>query len=831
MFRIGLALVMAMAMAHAGNRDAIPVEGLLVRLDAGDASMLRLDDTGRVIEWRSAVPAAPHTLEAPEASRRPQSLRGRRGALRPCVRFDGNDDVLVASAFAKTAESWTAVLVAAPRSNPLGAGGLCSASPTKANDYDPGFTIDLYNATGRFDSLSIEGAGRIGGAIDQMRSSFSFGGLHLLVVERGANEIRVWVDGDEQESRPANAATTSMDNLRIGARYYDGQERHYFDGDVAQFLLYNRVLDPEEHVQLTKSLGISAHERAEELRTGLGKHMERMVAPEVVKSWGTIERFEQYLTNHPEILPSSDLAALPLHKDLKEAVALGMQNMNSMFDADKDNEPYFYSNCQADGTGALYHSVNIGIPHVVGRGLWATMIGEIATGFPFPPDGLATYTRYCRFSFDNPDNLNSYIDPARDNKRFIEFHNMREGLYGLVALIEGRNDAWAREKARTMLVTLDKLTDAEGHWSIERASALGMKESCEGMHTVNAARMIDPLLEYHACTGDALAMKMAGLYARAALKQVYLPDGHFAPCDQSSGHIHSLTSALSGITAYSVLTNDSEMLGQCRKIFDNGLPEYFSSWGWGDEVMPAHPANVVSRGEMNQTGDVIRTAMILGKAVDPSYYEVAERYARSMVLPTQHREEELRGYLRDSPEPKGDFQRDVLKRSIGGWAMQLPNDRMRQGDWPLVTIDITSGATHALAECYRHCLTTEGGATRLNMLFDAENAEFAIRSGLPTEGRIAFEAKSCKTLLVRIPAWVKRSSVKLFIQGKAQPVVMEGAYVRIASLLPGQRGELTFALPCKIERETVDGTEYTTTWIGNQIVAIFPRGAVSPLPF
>jgi hypothetical protein len=747
------------------------------------------------------------------------------------VRFDGNNDVLVDSAFAKAAEVWTAVIVAAPRSNPMGAGGLCSASPTKANDYDPGFTIDLYNATGRFDSLSIEGAGRMNGAIDQMRSNFSFGGLHLIIVERGASLIRLWIDGDEQESRPANAATTSMDVLRIGARYYDGQERHYFDGDIAQFLLYNRVLDPEEHIRLTQSLGISPSERAEELRTGLGKHVERMVAPRVVKAWETVERFERYLTKYPEILPASDLAALPLHKDLKEAVALGMQNMNSMFDADKDNEPYFYSNRQADGTGALYHSVNIGIPHVVGRGLWATMIGEIATGSPFPPDGLATYTRFCRFSFDNPDNLNSYIDPARDNKRFIEFHNMREGLYGLVALMVGRDDAWAREKAQAMLVTLDKLTDAEGHWSIERASALGMKERCEGMHTVNAARLIDPLLAYHAHTGDPLAMKLAGLYARAALKEVYLPDGRFAPFEQSTGHIHSLTSALSGITAYAVVTKDSEMLVQCRKIFDNGVPEYFSSWGWGDEVMPAHPANVVSRGEMNQTGDVIRTAIILGNAVDPNYFDLAERYVRSMVLPTQHRVEEMRGYLTDSPEPKGDFQRDVLKRSIGGWAMQLPNDRMREGDWPLVTIDITSGAIHSLAECYRHCLATDGDVVRVNMLFDAENDDVAIRSALPTAGRVSFEAKSDTTLHMRIPEWVKESTVQLSIDGKPRPVAMDGAYARIGALQAGQKGELTFALPCKIERETVDGTEYTTAWIGNQIIAISPRGAVSPLPF
>ena len=56
--------------------------------------------------------------------------------------------------------------------------------------------------------------------------------------------------------------------------------------------------------------------------------------------------------------------------------------------------------------------------------------------------------------------------------------------------------------------------------------------------------------------------------------------------DKSSGHVHSITSSLSGITAYAIQTEDAPMLQQCRQIVDVGVPEYFSSWGWGDEVYP-----------------------------------------------------------------------------------------------------------------------------------------------------------------------------------------------------------------------------------------------------
>jgi len=48
---------------------------------------------------------------------------------------------------------------------------------------------------------------------------------------------------------------------------------------------------------------------------------------------------------------------------------------------------------------------------------------------------------------------------------------------------------------------------------------------------------------------------------------------------------------------------------------------------------------------------------------------------------------------------------------------------------------------------------------------------------------------------------------------------------------PGDTGSLRFAEPCRRETEMVDGTEYTTTWVGSQIIDIQPRGEVSPLPF
>jgi hypothetical protein len=301
--------------------------------------------------------------------------------------------------------------------------------------------------------------------------------------------------------------------------------------------------------------------------------------------------------------------------------------------------------------------------------------------------------------------------------------------------------------------------------------------------------------------------------------------------ERSSGHVHSITSALSGITEYALLQKDAEMVAACRRALAVGVPEYFSSWGWGDEVFPEHPADEVSRGEINQTGDVIRTALHLGAAGEPRYYGLAERYLRSMLLPTQHREAELRRFLRDVPDPASDAFRDVVRRSIGGFSMQLPNDRMQEGDWPIQTQDITSGAVHALAECWRHRVTRQGDTLSVNLLFDADLDAVGIRSGLPLSGRIAFSVRQSVRLRLRVPEWVDRQTLRVSVGGEARPVVVADTYADVGELAAGTQAEVAFAIPCRIERETVDGTEYTTTWAGDQLLDIRPRGTVSPLPF
>jgi hypothetical protein len=826
---VGFACSFLLLAAVTTPATAPPMDGLLLWLDTSNADSVHVAGD-RVSRWDSQSPAG-GALEA-VGRQQPQWIRREGSGARPGILFDGINDVLVAKAFQQRAETWTLVVVATPYGPSGGGGAFCSACPAGGDDFDPGFTVDTYQSSAaRFDQVSIEGAGRVGGQQDQLEQDYAYRTAHLLVVERDETEVRLFVDGAIAGGRPVTGATTIMDELRVGARHYAGREQAFYHGEIHAVLLYARVLPPEERTAIERAYFVSSAEREALAHTIQAvKEAPRMVAPMVVESWPSLDAFWAARPDGPlrDYPTPSDL---PIRSDLREAITLSMQHLVSLFDADRDNEPFFFSNHRVDGTGEMHHSVNIGIPHVTGRCLLGEVAAFQATGLPIDPKGLEILRKYCRVSFDNPYGINSYTDPEHNNEKFVEFHNVREGLYSLWALIALGGDPWAQDTADRMISVLKGITDEQGHWSQTLIDATPMKGHHSGAHPMNAARAVEPLLALHRLTGSATALDLAGAYARTGLAHGYDAEGHFTEWTRSTGHVHSITSALAGITEYALLIGDPTMIDRCRQIMDLGVPEYHSSWGWGDEVFPDHPANVVGRGEINQTGDVVRTALKLGAAGYTKYYALAERYLRSMLLPAQHREAELRTFMRDNEHPARDAEFDVIRRTVGGYAMQLPNDRMREGDWPLSTLDITSGAVHAMAACYAARTTREDTTARVNLFFDYEDDAVRVESDLPLQGRIGFTAKAIDSLRIRVTEGVDAAALIATVNGARATIAADGGYAVISGLRSGDQGEVRFPFAVRQEIETVDSTPYTTTWLGEQIIDIQPRGIVSPLPF
>ncbi len=169
------------------------------------------------------------------------------------VRFDGVDDHLRMVSKPTMTGSATVILVAAPHANPGDFRGLFAANAADRRDYESGLTIDLGpGPTSKFDQLNVEGRG-FGGANDVLNSSSPFGTLHTFeaVVDPLSKQVRLTLDGVSEGSRPYEPSELSLEQLTIGGRYYTNgpgvqQVRGPFQGDIAELLVYDRVLSQAE---------------------------------------------------------------------------------------------------------------------------------------------------------------------------------------------------------------------------------------------------------------------------------------------------------------------------------------------------------------------------------------------------------------------------------------------------------------------------------------------------------------------------------------------------------------------------------------------------------
>jgi putative heme-binding domain-containing protein len=185
------------------------------------------------------------------------------------VRFDGQDDCLELAGGDRRIEAFTAFIVAAPRANPGRFPGLLAANAAGQSDYVSGFNIDLGPLpTNQLDTVNVEGNG-FGGAVDLMNQSYPFGNFHTIEVRArtAPASVEVTVDGIAQGWRTRRPASVRIDEITVGARFFTNETeapttRSFFNGDIAEILLFSRALSDGE-AQAVRQYLRSKHEGIE----------------------------------------------------------------------------------------------------------------------------------------------------------------------------------------------------------------------------------------------------------------------------------------------------------------------------------------------------------------------------------------------------------------------------------------------------------------------------------------------------------------------------------------------------------------------------------------
>ena len=505
--------------------------------------------------------------------------------------------------------------------------------------------------------------------------------------------------------------------------------------------------------------------------------------------------------------------------DIGDAIRLGCRAMGNAFNADDADIPY--GGAQVRPEARLAGSFE---SHTPGRHLNALLNAEDAVGIELDEDCIDKHARAAFFSYSQAPLPLHRVGEYRNGEGVpveLQDHDVREGFHALYSLVEHRGSDRARELGEASIQAIFDYWVDDEQWDVERIEReLPVKIMGHGYQTFiqRLARSIGPLVKFYRATGHGPALQLAILLKEKALRESFREDGGFST-ELFGAHAHSTTCVLSSLAQLADLTRDAGLMERVKVFYDHGLWEMRDQIGWSIES--TSPDTNCLRGEANNTGDIVETALILGRWGYIDYYADAERMLRSHLLPSQLRDV---SFVVEPDNPDGvDGRRNVAERLRGGFGFPAQYGHEPVGIWesnkPRIgfNLDIVGGAVASLCEAYREVARFDEAGIWVNMLFDCETPFVEVRSPY-TGSRLKVRLKRPGPLHVRIPPWVEPERID--ISGPVGVPRIANGYLVFADPGVNRWIEFDFELPVYEMTLTWRDTETRARFRGDEVVAM-----------
>ena len=446
--------------------------------------------------------------------------------------------------------------------------------------------------------------------------------------------------------------------------------------------------------------------------------------------------------------------------DIPAAIELGCQSMGRLFNREDNDLPYMVGITRPEA--GLSDSVTWS-GHLHGRHLNALLNAEDALGIKLDEGAIDKHRRAALFAYSGAVPLPLGRRHQDGPLATFSGHNVREGFHALYALAAFRDDDEARRIAEASVGALFDLWHPDRGWDtarMERDYGLTVGDIKENF-TRTLPRAIGSLVKYYTVTGYGGAIELAIALKDKLLMDHFHPDGVYT-IERLGTHGHSIACDLSSLAQLAELTSDAALIERVRAFYDGGMWELRDEIGWVVEKTGESCVLRPDVGEVNTTGDLVETALILGRWGLPEYFEDAERILRCHLLPSQLRDT---GFIIESPNPENvDGLRDVAARLRGGFGFPAPYGHepleLTGPDFESVRFhsDIVGGAVGSLCEAYRWATRFDTAGHHVDLLFDHETDTIKVES-IYTNDAFSVTLKKDGPLWIRLPSWLEPEKI------------------------------------------------------------------------
>lgn len=462
--------------------------------------------------------------------------------------------------------------------------------------------------------------------------------------------------------------------------------------------------------------------------------------------------------------------------DIRDAIRLGCRTMGNVFNADDDDMPFFGAHVRPYPP-ALAWSEFHAESHIPGRHLNALLAAESVAGIEIDERAVEKHTRAAFLTYSGPAPLPLNRQTMGGAPIRLISHNVREGFHALHALVRYRDCNRARELAEGSINTILERWNPDDGWDgdyLEKKCGLKIWGTIENTYRdgnilIGLGRSVGPLVKFYRTTGFGPALELALRLKDKMLGDCFWEDGCYES-DRFGHHAHSITSSMSSLAQLADLLKDTALLERVKTFYDNGLWHFRDEVGWASEH--AEGGDRPEMGEMNTTGDIVETALILGSWGYTQYYGDAERILRCHILPSQLRDI---SFCEDGGNPQNeDRLRDVPNRLRGAFGFPASYGHTPLGvDGICFNLDVVGGTVGSLCAAYESITRFDEVGHRVNLLFDHETEAIKVDSPY-THENLRVRLKRSGALFVRMPSWV--NSEALQVTGTDQSPVFNNGY-------------------------------------------------------